>query len=242
MRRKKITEEHIFGKWLKDHISNEDKKITPLLSRPEKLAFWKESIFHTERLHSVKPFDAKVPNVCSDCNNVWMSQLHTAAKHLIVALARGEWPAISNADCEIIARWAMMISINLECFGRILQTTQQQRTLLMNGKTPPGFRLSIGRMTDQTCSGSYFYRPLMVPIEIEDGEFVKIQSTYFCIENIAFHTLTSQSNITLEAGLTSAGITEAHVPVMLWPKMDFKEINTRVCRAALEKLQGLFEK
>jgi len=239
---RRFSEEHIFGKWLKKYYLSQHKRTKHTLLRPQRLAFWEKVPVHTESIDAMAtPYDTVVLNVCVECNNGWMSKLQDNAKPLIKALADGSWPTFSDAERDLIARWSLMVSINLECHGRMLHTTQRQRTALKNGSVPPGSRVSIARMHDSTCAGESFYRSVAVPIGIEQGEFLKIQSTYFCVERVAFHTLTSLDDRILETGMMSAGVVAARLPRLIWPVQEssLETMHIRLRRDDLENVQRL---
>jgi hypothetical protein len=191
------------------------------LNRPEKHVFWEASAMHGEDfVRSGDPYTTVVRNVCESCNNGWMSALQDQAKPIVYALANGEWPVLDVEQRRVLARWSTMVTVNLECYARMLRTTQFQRTTLMNGDMPSGWRLGIGKMADTDCAGRSFDRAIAVPIGIgKRDEYLTIGSTYFVIELAAFHTLSSLGDIALSGGLLGAGLSEVKFPTTdIWPK------------------------
>lgn len=127
------------------------------------------------------PYTIVVRNVCKSCNNGWMSVLQDEAKPLVHALAKGEKLTFDEPHRLTLARWSAMVTINLECHARMLRTAQIQRTALMNGKMPEGWRVGIARMVDTDCAGQSFHRAVAVPIGIGNGDYLSIGNTYFTI-------------------------------------------------------------
>jgi len=110
------------------------------------------------------------------------------------ALVVCELPELANlsvSEINILVRWVIMVSINLEYHGNIPHTSQYQRTKIFKGEIPSGWRVSFALMVDRSCAGESFYRRL--GSHLEEGENGRhcFASTYFCIENVAFHTLTA---------------------------------------------------
>ncbi|MGF6723797.1 hypothetical protein P3T43_003152 [Paraburkholderia sp. GAS41] len=218
---RKFSEEHAFGKWLKKRYGGRHTRTRHWLRRPERVAFWENIPVHTESVDlPAPPYDTVVLNVCAECNNGWMSRLQNSAAPLVETLADGKWPDFSDEQRDLIVRWVLMVSINFECLGKIPHTTQQQRTLLRDGVIPPGCRISIAHMQDASCTGDSFSRTVALPIGIGPSEYLTMQSTYFCVEQAAFHTLTSLGDQTLEIGIMSSGLSNARLPRMIWPVLE----------------------
>jgi hypothetical protein len=236
---RQFSAEHIYGKWLRERYGGLHTRTRHTLSRPARVAFWESVPVHRESVDSQgTPFDKTVLNVCETCNNGWMSRLHVLAAPFIETLADREWPDFSDEQRDLVARWVLMVSINLECYGRIPQTTQQQRTLLMGGVMPPGCRISVAHMEDASCSGLNFFRPVLAPIDIGAGKHLPIQSTYFCVGRVAFHTLMSLGDSLLSVGLLAAG-PKARLPRMIWPTLEPLTAETRVLLRTSDDLDAV---
>ncbi len=215
----KFTNEHIYPSWLSKQYPRRYAQTVHTLNRPERHAFWEEVPIHgNDEVGSHDPYDTVVRNVCAPCNNGWMSRLQIAAKPLIESLANGEWPDFTAEESATLARWSTMVSINFECRGRILKAMETQRKALMNGDMPAGWRIAIGRMTDDTSAGSSFYRTVNTTLGFGNDGFVPIQSTYWVIERAAFHTLSSLGDRTLDGALLHAGLSGARFSTRnIWP-------------------------
>jgi hypothetical protein len=146
-----------------------------------------------------------------------MNEIHTAAQPLVMRLAKGGWQVHTEQECVALTRWVVMVTINLECHGRIIKTTQHQRTALMNGKVPEGWQVNFGNL-EHTTRSSYF-QSLGVPIGIGQGDVpLHLNNAHFCIEKAVFHSRSSFGHNTLEVAILAIGLRDFELPVTpLWP-------------------------
>lgn len=184
---KDLTKEHLFPDWLSQVYPRRFAHTLHFISRPEKdiSGHQIDSDLKADS-HPGDPYTRGVYNVCKNCNNRWMSDLQNEAKPSIIKLANGNWDALTDEECEVLARWALMQSINFECYGRHLITCEEHRNILKNGKIPSGCRVYIGRMQDETCAGYSFFRPMVLRGIPQAENILPITFTYFCIERIVF--------------------------------------------------------
>jgi hypothetical protein len=214
----KFSKEHIFPEWLQKRYPCRSQETLHHLIRPG--SHIGEGARHMHKETDSRPGDpykTTVLNVCIPCNTGWMSGLQIAAQALVIRLADGEWPEFDESECALLARWITMVSINIQCHARMLATTQHQRTMLMQGLMPSGWRVSIGLMKNTDCAGNSFHRAAGAMIGMGDWEYLPIHSTYFCIERAAFHTLSSLDDMALQYGMCY-GIGEIQLPMrQIWP-------------------------
>lgn len=228
-----LSREHIFGRWLIDTYGRQTSHTRHIVGRPERHAFWERVPFHHDDPKSKQGdvFDMKVSNVCATCNNGWMSEVHSAAKSLVMRLADGCWQVHIESECLALARWIAMVSINLECQGRILNTPQHQRTALMQGVMPAGWQIGFGTVNERV-RGSRF-QPAAVPIGMGDGEPLYMNSCFFFIERAVFHSRSSFGDAPLQLAILGGGLSEIQLPTTpLWP-IGAREVNTLFRGAAL---------
>lgn len=215
----KLSAEHIYGKWLINVFGRATRTRIHSVGRPSKQAFWEKVPFHRDSPDPAQGdvFDSTVSNVCELCNNTWMSDIHKAARPLVTHLANGGWQVHSTEEAAVISRWVAMVSINLECQGRILNTPQHQRTALKNGQMPDGWEVRFGNLAESRRS-SYF-QTLAVPIEVgSEGIPLYFNNTHFCVERVVFHSRSSIGNMSLGLALTAAGQSNTKLPTtQLWP-------------------------
>jgi hypothetical protein len=146
-----------------------------------------------------------------------MSALQKQAAPLVERLALGEWPVLSEVDCKVLARWAVMVSINLQCYARILGAAPYQRQALKNGAVPSGWKVSIGLMTNTNHAGSSFHRSMLSPFQIDPDKYVPVDSTYFCVERVAFYTLSTLDDLMFPYSVGLSG-GEPPLPTRpIWP-------------------------
>ncbi|MCW0405535.1 hypothetical protein NB689_002095 [Xanthomonas sacchari] len=217
-KREILSDEHIFPDWLSKKYPRRNKRTSHRLNRPSHHRFGeKPKIYSVASVRQGDPYITKVSNVCKSCNNGWMSDLQNQAKGMIECLAEGEWPNLIEGDCNILSRWVAMVSINFQCYARILNATVHQRETLMSGSMPSGWRVSIGSMKTTESAGHSFHRSIQVPFQIKEDEFLRIDSTYFCIEHVAFHALSSICDQLLDLGM-KYGVGNFSLPTReVWP-------------------------
>lgn len=224
-----FSEEHVFGKWQKDEFAAELRIFDPggvhRIERPadpRPLAFTLEEnppLPHASIPLAGGPLDLVTRNVCAVCNNGWMSAVQDQAKPLIKALARGARPSDNPNNPTILAKYAIMVLMNLEYHSRIVKIPQFHRTTLMSGAVPDGWEVSIGITTDYTLMGSYFTRHGVVPVWFgdEDVSYYNLFSGLFCVGRLAVHAYASDYSTDLELAKTF-GIAEGQMPTTkVWP-------------------------
>lgn len=238
-----LSEEHIFGKWLTRRFPKSPTiKTFHSLRRPEGLVFWKKSILH-ERTYDRRghQYYWTVWNVCQECNTGWMSGVHKEAQKIVVRFAGGEWPDLTHKEQLILSRWVTMVAINLECVSRQFLTSQFQRDSLKKETMPAGWRVAVCRMKGDRHAGFNFLRKKNCPIRVGE-EFLTIQSSFFCVEGVTFHALSSYGDRVLSLGL----LEDLNPPVFserkIWPKLESRRIGRRVYYTAddLRRLQDIF--
>ena len=181
-----LSDEHIYGAWLDREFLQEASVHRHTLSRPIREAI--EAPLEVRSTSAMRrPYSEKVRNVCEQCNNGWMSGIYEAARAETKMLANGFWPRFSDEQASFLSRWALMVSINLECKGRVRSVSQAQRTALMNGRMPDGVRVSISKLRYEPRAWDWV-RAFSVP-DPETGSLVNGQSTFFKVEHIAFHVI-----------------------------------------------------
>jgi len=224
-----LSEEHIFGKWLTRRFPKSPTATTThILTRPEKIEWGVKTMMHERSAERPgHQYHTKVRNVCRECNNVWMSRLHTEAQELVVRLAGGEWPELSKDEQLILARWVTMVAINLESYSRQTVTSQNQRAALKRGEMPSGWRIALCRMRGRHDAGYSHLRKKVLDVRYGD-EHAVAQSVFFCIEGVAFHALSALGNIPLFIGLREAHNEPVFSHRRLWPTLEPRRIGRRI--------------
>ena len=90
-----LTREHVFGGWLS--------KIGLDYEPAETIAGAHNRI--GKGMGTSRPFQAKVKNVCAECNNGWMSRLEGVAQRVLTPLVLGEPGHIERSDQGAITGW-----------------------------------------------------------------------------------------------------------------------------------------
>lgn len=194
---------------------------------------------HLDEHGKGRPYQRVVYNVCKRCNVGWMSRLQDKAKPFVVALANQEAVNLTPETRELIARWAIMVALNLESESRILTSTQVRRTQLRDGTVPFGFRVDIARMSDRSSAGSTTHTTLSVPIGV--GTVVPVTVSSFVVEFIAFRVIYVENFFLSEIILNNTGIQrctpmfrihpdyieDGSIPIFEWGNL--QEFVTQLC-------------
>lgn len=185
--RQKITKEHIFGKWLKREFPQRATSTRATHNRPETDEIDNQEIHTRVELQRVAPYDLQVPHVCEECNGGWMSTLQTEAKPILMRLVTGTWPDLTDEECRVIARWCVMVAINIGKHKNMGIFDPSRLRALKYGEMPEGYIVTAVRVAcpDGRMAGYHHYNPMESPIGfIRDR--TSIISTLFCIEQTAF--------------------------------------------------------
>lgn len=224
----KLSAEHIFGDWLRRRYNKPAHMRKHRLSRPVTARFFEKAEI-AEGLGSLRkaqPYAEVVYNVCADCNNNWMSDVHKAAAPIVSKLADGVWPKLSDEEAFALSRWVAMITINLESQGRVTTITDDHKSELMSGKMPPGWSISVGRMLDPNSGADAFHRGLKLPVAVGE-DFVSAQISYFCVENVAFSAVSTVGPMLFQL-LKYSGVPQQLLPRSIWPECQPPLISNKV--------------
>ncbi|WP_443750384.1 hypothetical protein [Asticcacaulis solisilvae] len=101
----------------------------------------------------------------------------------------------------MLARWAAMVAINLQCRAKLLMAFPIERLTIMDGKLPDGWQISVGAMYDNKLGGDSFTRGVALPIQLEEDVAIPMVSCLFVVEKICFHVLSTIAAPLLEMGI-----------------------------------------
>jgi hypothetical protein len=136
--------EHIWSKWL---VRGGYVKVGMREHESRSLDALDPSKNVTRRLvRSKGVLSTEVSCVCRPCNTGWMSRLDRAAKPALIPLVEGRQSSLDlAAQGEILASWAVLKSMVLECSNPETRTiSQSQRTFLWRRNRPPrGLTVSL---------------------------------------------------------------------------------------------------
>lgn len=218
-----LSREHVFGRWLAETYSSAGLRHTvQRLSRSEVMEIFPKTPpkYHFRNIERKEGnYQLKVRNVCQSCNNGWMSKLHTEAKDLVKLLADGGWRQFNASELEILSRWALMVSINLECHAHILASIRPHLKDLMGGKMPMGWRVYIGQLPTNKHANYSHTRIIETGMHIEGDLYQKVKNTAFCIEKVIFNTIsTTGGDIMLELfyRYSSTSLINPHPLTCIW--------------------------
>lgn len=190
----KLTGEHVFGDWL-SRIG---------LGVPE-CRFGAGPLNRSARDLGVSyPFAGKVRDVCSHCNNGWMSNLESAARRVLTPFILGNPGSISKEDTAAIAAWVqktalvgMLVSSEDErAVGYGLPQDEYWALYLLqrSGAPLPNSQFWIGRYQGQQRFSSIWVTPMVINIdghaepELPQGYAVTIILGELLIHGVRFTT------------------------------------------------------
>ena len=159
----KLTGEHVFGDWL-SRIG---------LDVPE-CRFGAGPLNRSARELGVsKAFARKVRDVCSHCNNGWMSKLESVACRVLTPFILGNPGSISNEDTSAIAAWiqktalvGMLVSSEDErAAGYGLPQDEYRAIYVLQGEPLPNSQFWMGRYQGQQRFSSIWVTPMVVNID-----------------------------------------------------------------------------
>jgi hypothetical protein len=182
----KLTKEHLWGDWLRQHIPRDSTHNLHFVTERERPA-------QKGRLHGPgDPHSRRLLVVCNECNNGWMSALQTAAKPWLGPLARGDWlPLEYDAQCALAA-WATMFAMVVEfAHPPTVVIPQAERTgFKVTRATPPGWLIFLGRYDDPHGRDGAFNHHAGVHFGIYDHPrsafFYEEQSCGFIVGKVMF--------------------------------------------------------
>jgi hypothetical protein len=160
---KPMSQEHIWGDWLKAHIPlamNKHNMQAVRINQPGEPTTG--NIF----LRAGDPLRSTVKVVCADCNNQWLSEIQSRAKPFLIPLIKGERTALGTDAQQRVSAWCAMATMMAEYIDRdphTIAVPQSDRDwLLNNGTAPPGAHLACTLSPAQmagTMGSSHFADP-----------------------------------------------------------------------------------
>jgi hypothetical protein len=215
------------------------------VSRPDKYEFFEKQTWHLQsgKRQPQTPYSEVVYNVCQNCNSGWMSRLHAAAKPFISNLADGYWSNFTDEECKIVARWAAMVTFNLEAYSRVFLSREYQRKQLkisgLSGAVPAGFLVTIGRMESAGWGSRSYQRAFQFPLGLGEDDLMTAQTTIFCVESVAFHTTRTDADMLLEMLKYHANFDAVRLPREIWPTNERRSIENGSWRFTMADIKAM---
>jgi hypothetical protein len=161
----KLTGEHVFGEWL-SRIG---------LDVPE-CRFGAGPVNRSARALGVSyPFARKVRDVCSNCNNGWMSNLESVARRVLTPFILGKPGSIPKEDTAAIAAWVqktalvgmLVSSENERAVGYGLPQDEYRALYFLQrrGAPLPSSQFWFGRYQGQQRFSSIWVTPMVTIID-----------------------------------------------------------------------------
>lgn len=145
-----LSKQHVWPDWLKNIIPrNYEKNIQnlshPIYSKDEKIVF-NRIVIEKQGHMGVR----KIRNVCSICNNGWMSKIEQEVKPLLTSMILGEKVILDKVEQTNISKWIIMTSIMAEFTDtKSMAIPAEHRKHLFKTLIPPkGWKIWIGKYND----------------------------------------------------------------------------------------------
>jgi hypothetical protein len=211
----KLTGEHVFGDWLSRiglDVSECQFGTGPLNRSPRDLG-------------ASKAFARTVRDVCSHCNNGWMSNLESVAHRVLTPFILGNPGSISKEDTAAIAAWiqktalvGMLVSSEGDRavgYGLPPDEYRDLYILQRSGEPLPSSQFWIGRYQGQQRFSSIWVTPMVINIDGHaEPEFPQGYAVTVVLGELLFHGVR----------FTTPGLYFAHnAPdglVSLWPSAE----------------------
>lgn len=160
---KKMSNEHVWGKWLRDYVRADRKKHHIHLTR---IPSPKLPNISELRMRAGDPIRANVHVVCEDCNNTWLNQIQERTKPILIPLLQGKKTALGIAAQAQLAKWCTMATMTGEFIDRdpLGQgvTLAERQFFWKQSAIPPNWRIWIARYQRYKWKGEWIH--LTVPI------------------------------------------------------------------------------
>jgi hypothetical protein len=201
-RYRKLTDEDIFARWMKSviHRSGYEKHTrgTVRFVRDKTGNLVPLQVTYKKPGHAAS---LKVPCVCSDCNNQWMSNLENQNKAVLTALIEGKQMLLFPSQMKKLATWVAKTVMAGEFYDRAkIAIPQDQRTWLMGNLTPPneGWSIWIGPYDGPQWAVELAHQTVHLPPadpskRIPGDDTLNTQSTAMILGHLAIYVISTVS-------------------------------------------------
>lgn len=159
----KMTNEHVWGRWLKQYVKQDMRKHSLGVSVVNRLGIPNEE---SSYIRAGDPLGSKVKVVCETCNNTWLSGIQDTAKPYLLPLIKGEPTVLGHDGQHVVATWATMATMTAEFLLRDpvdRVVTQSERTVFMDTRAPNSdWRIWLGRYRRVRWLGQWVHTSIPV--------------------------------------------------------------------------------
>lgn len=247
---KKMTDEHVWGEWVKEHLERTANKHTHAnIFSPEPGKLEPVDV----RIRAGDHIDSTVRTVCEDCNSGWLSGIQAVAKPFLIPLFNGESCVLDSRSVHVLSAWIAMATMTGEHFsreGRRIAITQSDRDWLMNRQSAPaGWAIWIGHYERESCPTQWVKATFPI-LDVEDIRDVKatdarranLQTTAFTLGQLFVFAMSCEfpEIATLWDWRTAVGarvnlrrIWPAPVSEIKWPPPSFGDARAKAFASAV---------
>ncbi len=189
-----LSNEDVFPKWLSRQFPNRPRLLENIVRKSDKIVlFGPSGKLHVEphRNKYREAYRLIMKEVCSICNNTWMSRLQESMKPIIIRLNEGLELRISDEERDTINRWIFMTSVGLAMVDRFTYAIPGNRGVLRSGVLPMGAAQcpvlgGVGIMPSNERGGEYTRLSIAQPVGYRDKPFTQTDFGWFIIERVVF--------------------------------------------------------
>jgi len=221
-----MSDEHIWGKWIKDYIRADRKKHHIHLTR---IPSPKSPNITELRIRAGDPLSANVHVVCIDCNSTWMSRIQQETKPILIPLFQSKTTGLGPKAQAQLALWCTMATMTGEFIDRdpLGQgvTLAERQFFRQQSEIPPNWRIWIARYRRYKWKGEWIHLtvPILGPEDvpgIQPGDSAKpnTQTTTFVIGELYVHVMSSSGHPDLTAKWNWPAFSRlTRLLIQIWP-------------------------
>ncbi len=152
-----LSKQHVIPDWIKGIIPRNATESTKHQNFKPRFQYVDDMLVVKPELevHNGHIGTRKIRNVCTRCNNGWMSKLEGEAKPLLTSLMLGQNVELDDNAQKTLSRWIVMTSIMVEFTDlQSIAIPPEDRVTLMKGQVPSEkWKIRIGRCQENQWLG-----------------------------------------------------------------------------------------
>ena len=141
----KITKEHVWPKWLREHVPLE---IGRPIRHSRRLTTREGETVEDLRWEAI-PLDWQVAAPCKECNEGWMEQIETATRPVLSPMLDDKSVGLDIGAADALAQWVtlrVMVAQHAYPKGRRRSIPEERyRAFFKTRQIPPGMQIWVGR-------------------------------------------------------------------------------------------------
>jgi len=251
----KLTHEHIWGDWTRDHVPRPHNKhnFKAIIAKTPT-----EEVHGPVRTRAGDALNSQVRIVCGPCNSGWMGQIQERARPYLVPLFDGHESILDSNAQTRIATWATMATMTGEHLSYDTESVavpQSERDWFRkNGVPPDNWRILIGRYQRQAWREQW--RHVSIPIysakdipgrKASNRREPNHQATTFTVGQLYVHVFSGHfRNLIMDWDWRTAPrarscltqIWPIQFPLAMWPTQDMTDADAEAFSMSFVRWSG----